>query len=160
MEEDPAAVSKTQRKFPFDNKYEFSQIHFDCLRGRCNFDTTQEMIDEQDIDGRTPLMWSIIGKQKKLAKEIIKRSNRLDCQDRWGQTAIHYAIHREYSDLLDLLVERGADLQIENVLGQSPQQVIEIYKRGRPLRTFSLEKKSIRFSFTRNVKKDRFPNLN
>ena len=94
-------------------------------------------LDIQDNEGKTALIWASIKENFKIVKLLVENGADLDIQDNEGKTALIWAvkkeyleeghfeeeyflkIEKEYLEIVKLLVENGADLDIQDNEGKT-----------------------------------------
>lgn len=88
-------------------------------------------VNQINLNGFTPLIAAtlFLG-QKYIIEALLDRGAHIDWQDRYGNTALHYATQRSKKTLVKLFIERGANTELQNEEGQSPQEIAE--KNGKP----------------------------
>jgi len=78
-------------------------------------------INKQDVLGQTPLHRSAGPGHDEVVKLIINSQDSIvDVQDRYGNTALHYACEEERLITAKLLITAGANLEIENKEEKTP----------------------------------------
>lgn len=79
-------------------------------------------VNEADADGLTPLHMASINKNYDSAKALLEAGAHVDTQDKWGNTPLWRAVFGKDGtvQLIELLIEHGADPTIENGSGNSP----------------------------------------
>ena len=97
-----------------------------------NFSTIDELL-EKDVNinlpynhnGWTPFMW--VCKEHcnpEVIAKFLKHGVKLDRVNKQGQTALHImAAHRSSFDCLALLIDAGADVNAQDVLGNTPLMI-------------------------------------
>jgi len=88
----------------------------------------------QDLRGNTALMGAIFKGELAIARRLLDAPCNPDQRNRAGQTAAMYAALFQHRKLLDALVERGADLRVEDDLGNTAARLAEGEVRGQPSR--------------------------
>ncbi len=88
----------------------------------------------QDKRGNTALMGAIFKGELKIAQRLLATDCNPDQRNGAGQTAAMYAALFQHRKLLDALVERGADLRVEDDLGNTAARLAEGEVRGQPSR--------------------------
>lgn len=77
-----------------------------------------------DIDpkgwGRRPIHGATISGHYKIVKFYIDNGADVNIQTRYGDTALHFAIHHNRSVILKMLLEAGADPTIQNNVQKTP----------------------------------------
>ena len=82
-------------------------------------------LDLQDIDGYTSLMHAIIDRHANdIVIAIINKGVNLDLQDIDGYTALSRALTRNNIELVNILLEAGANSTIQDNYGNSPADVL------------------------------------
>jgi ankyrin repeat protein len=86
-------------------------------------------LDEQDESGRTALMYAVDHMTKHHVVTLLNHGAGLSLQDQHGDTALHKACQfMEYGsyprrDIVEVLLEAGADVNVKNSDGQTPGAV-------------------------------------
>ena len=113
-------------------------------------------IDAYDCDKRTLLINSVAKGNIKITKFALEMGANVDFQDSTGYTSLHYCALNKYSDLTDLLLEHGADVNITDEHGNPPiwtaifnsksnfTIVHKLYKAGADIETKNIHDKSPR----------------
>lgn len=95
----------------------------DIISGRMpDFDAylrTGESLEDIDEYGFTPLIESAITGQLKIAEELLRRRVAIDAKDVCGRTALHWSIDEQHIELMQLLLNHGADPNAYNSSGLS-----------------------------------------
>lgn len=71
-------------------------------------------INKTNEEGYTYLMLGIMGKFDKLTKEMIKNVSDINFRGPVGETALHHAAHFSDEEIIDLMLERGADPSLKD----------------------------------------------
>jgi ankyrin repeat protein len=108
-----------------------TSLHQTAVRG--SQDRVRQTIDEgydvneTDADGLTPLHMAAINKNYNAAKALLEAGAHVDVQDKWGNTPLWRAVFGTDStvDLVELLVDHGADPAVENNSGNSPLKLAQ-----------------------------------
>jgi len=86
--------------------------------------------DMQELCGYTPLHLVFVSNQyqdlasrKKVATLLLKSGANPNIQDIFGHTPLHWAMRFNDPDLIMLLIEHGADLDIQNFRGEKPSDI-------------------------------------
>lgn len=67
-----------------------------------------------DYRGRTPIHLSTINGNLPIVTFLIERGDvNLDAMDREGKTALYYACVRKYPKIVDMLIKKGASVQVK-----------------------------------------------
>ncbi|KAI1362879.1 ankyrin repeat-containing domain protein [Xylaria arbuscula] len=74
-------------------------------------------IDQEDEFGRTPLIYATMHGSMIISR-ILARKPKIDVQDRWGKTALTYAVNRDYGLLVSMLIASHADPLIQDIRGR------------------------------------------
>lgn len=78
---------------------------------------SKNAIDDIGIQGKTPLMQSLIFNQEDLALELINKGANFKLVDDRGLSAAHYASANDRMKALELLKEKGADFNLKSKEG-------------------------------------------
>ncbi|MEM0914094.1 MAG: ankyrin repeat domain-containing protein [Planctomycetota bacterium] len=73
-----------------------------------------------DPDAGLPLIQAALWGDDALVTELLDAGADIDAQDINGNTPLHYAILGQHTSTANLLTQRGADVAITNVRGQTP----------------------------------------
>lgn len=99
--------------------------------------TLSQMLDSgydpnvQDENGRTALMVAVIKKNIEIAKLLIQHGADLNKQDDIAElSALHFAVQSNSYELTKLLLENQAEVEIEDVNGNTPLSDAVFYSRG------------------------------
>lgn len=121
MIEECAAIRDVRRKKKLDSDL----IEYASGMGRKD-KSVQYFIDQganvnakREIDGQTPLMMAVYGKNYGNAKILLDAGASINEQNDKGFSAIMYAVDVNDESILRLLVECGADLELKNNEGQT-----------------------------------------
>ena len=117
-------------------------LHQAAVRG--TRESVQETIDEgfdvneADADGLTPLHMASINKNYNTAKALLEAGAHVDTQDRWGNTPLWRAVFGKDGtvELIELLIDHGADPAIENESGNSPMNLARRLQKSDYLAVF------------------------
>lgn len=85
-------------------------------------------LNKQDFQGLTALHIAVENDCTEIVFLLLKdRRISIDIQDNWGNTPLWRAVHNnpENRDIIDALVSKGANLNIENNYGVSPLQIMK-----------------------------------
>ncbi len=81
-------------------------------------------IDARTKEGLTPLLMAIgNGRGPDAARALIRRGADVNAAARGGMTALHLAIAENDVELVDLLIERGADVRTRDGKGRAPEEI-------------------------------------
>lgn len=86
---------------------------------------SNDTINAATITGDTPLHYAAQTKcPKRIIQKLIEHStlistNTIDTKNKAGETALYIALKNEYYDMVDLLIEKGADETIKNDKGET-----------------------------------------
>lgn len=78
--------------------------------------------DIQCFNGMTPLHMVIknpCSDTLEVIRTLLNAGANIDATDEWGKTPLHYAINSSYSTIVEVLIDAGANIQIE-YLGSTP----------------------------------------
>lgn len=70
----------------------------------------QHGVDHADSNGRTPLMYAILGNQLKTCELLLKLKADVNAVDITGQSGLLWAASKGHADILKLLLKNGADV--------------------------------------------------
>ena len=87
----------------------------------------QADLNNQDKRGKTPLHFASIHSQFLIAKMLIQYGAKLDVKDENGNTPLSDAVFYSHGleDIILLLKEKGADINLKNNYGVSPKELAE-----------------------------------
>lgn len=90
-------------------------------------------INYREYHGRSPLMYAILYKEKKVARILIDNGADLNFRDHFGEPALNLAFGRGVTDLVEFLIQRGADLNVRyfNRNGFGPTILMKAIIRGK-----------------------------
>ena len=83
-------------------------------------------ITSRDNDGRTPLSWAAeygIDNDIQLLSAIKSRQGDIDTTDNRGWTPLHWAAKNGHQDVVDWLLEAGANARLKDKSGRTPQML-------------------------------------
>ncbi len=92
---------------------------------------TPEIINFSVRDGRTLLMSSIVKDNLALTQELIHLGADVNLQDKQGWTALHFAAQFYLPQHVLMLLEHGAQLDLQDVYGNSPLWRAAFESKGR-----------------------------
>jgi ankyrin repeat protein len=96
-------------------------IHYSCRRGAASQLITllEAGVDWnlKDNSSSTPLHYSVCSRSKPCVEKLISKKANLDAQDRHGDIPLHLAVNFGLPELVNLLLQNGADLHIKNGKG-------------------------------------------
>jgi len=97
--------------------------HTDLLKWLTSLDTP---VDKPDVYRFTPLMRAADNGHY-LAAKLLLDSNEVNINagDEWQNTALHFVVANKNSELLELLLQRGADIQKANRDGITPASMMD-----------------------------------
>jgi uncharacterized protein len=75
------------------------------VRGGCD-------LNVQDSEGNTPLIWAIKKKRYMMARYLATHTSNLALADNHGKTAWYYAIRGGHHDVIQILIDRGSDIDL------------------------------------------------
>eukprot|EP00039_Didymoeca_costata_P025858 m.14420 g.14420 ORF g.14420 m.14420 type:complete len:212 (+) comp5090_c0_seq1:114-749(+) len=74
-----------------------------------------------DKSGSTPLHWAARGGHVDCVREILKVANvQVDVQNKLGDTPLHGAAWKGQSEIISMILEKGANRRVENKDGEKP----------------------------------------
>ncbi len=82
-------------------------------------------IHQCDSQGGNALLWAVEGKVTNIIREILELKPNLDHQNMNGLTALHLAVIRKNVEIVNLLIQNGANLKIADNFGRKPIQLAE-----------------------------------
>lgn len=84
-------------------------------------------LNQQTKENATPLHYAAHHMQLEIARKIIKKGANVNLVDKHGNTPLWYAIHfaRDNYDMVELLVNAGADTSIVNNVGKTVFTIAE-----------------------------------
>lgn len=89
-----------------------SYIENDDLVGLRNFiDSRQNLVDDKDENGTTPLMLAASKGLLAIVKELLNHGADVNAQDLDNWTALLCATKAGYLEIVEILVENGADIE-------------------------------------------------
>lgn len=79
-------------------------------------------INKVDAKGRTPLYWAALQGSRSVAEYLISRGAQIEKGADWkdDDTPLHVASGKGYTDVVALLLDKGANVNKENRVGQTP----------------------------------------
>jgi ankyrin repeat protein len=82
---------------------------------------TPGSINHKNEKGFSPLQFSLLKKQPKIAEMLLEKGAELNFQNPVnGLAPLHFAVGNDYSDLVNLLLDKGADVNIKSKEGLTP----------------------------------------
>lgn len=101
-------------------------LHLSIANGFVNstiaiYDANNELVNQQDSFGKTPLMYAAEGGYVNILKVILSDKSliNISCNDGW--TALMYATHKGALDIMSLLIAHRAELEcLDNSFQQTP----------------------------------------
>lgn len=98
-----------------EESHQFSPLHIACY-----FENTKgiefliqicpDLLEEKDVYGATPLLFSINTKKTKSIHDLIKCGANVQAADLKYQTPLHYAVANGHVEVVELLLKKGADV--------------------------------------------------
>ncbi|XP_029654258.2 ankyrin repeat domain-containing protein 2-like [Octopus sinensis] len=74
-----------------------------------------------DGSGTTPLMWACVrGTDRRIIEILIEEGGDVRSKDRWGQTALHWAVSRNHLHAVEILLSRGSEVNPRDDYGRTP----------------------------------------
>ncbi|XP_064601004.1 ankyrin-3-like [Liolophura sinensis] len=78
------------------------------------------ILEQQDVDGLTPLGHSILGRQLGAVKKLVKMGSNVNAQDKLGRTAVAIAAYQGWYEGVVYLLRHGAKFSLCDKSGRSP----------------------------------------
>ncbi|WP_156874793.1 ankyrin repeat domain-containing protein [Thermodesulfobacterium hveragerdense] len=75
-------------------------------------------------------------------KEYILKQQDLTIRDKYGDTLLHYAVRKNYKEIIKLLLEKGMDINIPNNRGETPLHNAILYARDITTISFLIQNKA------------------
>ena len=103
-----------------------NSLLFDAIQKNNIYDVRHVLQAGADINARwwlhdlTPLMISITKKYFELAKILIEKGADVNLQTYHGNTALHYVVHHKNNDIINILLNKGAKKDIQNISRHTP----------------------------------------
>jgi len=72
-----------------------------------------------NMDGETPLMWASGYGNRSIVTELLKKTKNINQTDTKGETALSHAALNSQAEIVQLLLDAGADVSIRNKDGQT-----------------------------------------
>ena len=97
---------------------------------RDNFDVLELLLEAggkvnmETRDGRIPLHYA---KDRRVAELLLDKGSHLHKEDVLRYTPLHYATSAGHTDVVEFLLERGADPNRPNRMGETPLHIISFY---------------------------------
>jgi len=114
-------IKKFEHNIPNMSDYEedlFDEIHFGYYNQVVDLIKNKKVnINCQDDNNWSPLIKAVIANRLKIAKFLIKNGANINYICRTGKTAIVMAAESNLHDMIDLLIEAGADLYVKDNYG-------------------------------------------
>jgi len=89
------------------------------------FPNADKMIDAQDAEGWTPLMWAAATGQAQIAQTLLGRGAKTDVQGKKGETALMCAAEACDEKILLLLIHAGAKADLKNNAGETVRDILQ-----------------------------------
>ena len=111
------------------NSYGKGLLHISAAEGY--FEMTNALIETRpdidlnllDNDLKTPLHLACQNKQAKISQILLSHQINLDQEDIFGNTALHYAFISNNSQIIEQLLEKGANKLKKNIKGELPEDL-------------------------------------
>jgi ankyrin repeat protein len=106
-------------------------------------------------NGRAPLHTAALmkrGKDSKMIVLLLSHGAKVNLQDSSGRTALHFACARRRDPLVKLLLDSGADIDIENEYHQTPAELVK-HRETHPCMTELILRKHALITFRRSTHK-------
>lgn len=87
--------------------------------------------NEQDGEGRTPLIHAAIDNRLEAAKALVEAGASVDVQDNLGNSALHYAAQEHHAEIASLLIQHRAKVDVQDRHGNTPLWRAVFNSRGR-----------------------------
>lgn len=101
-------------------------------------------VDEEDINGWTPLMWAIQNDSAQVVAALIGTGRiQIDQKDNGGRTALAWAVSYGHSGVVQVLLRAGADLDAQSKTGETPISICQSYGRTELLKTLLAHKERL-----------------
>lgn len=102
-----------------------SLIHFLALSGlkapfQRMIDSPRASLEVWDREGRTPLMYAILGFAVEIAMDLILAMVDVNAQDIYGNTALHFASFGGEEHVVEALLQAGASVNLQRIGGATP----------------------------------------
>jgi len=91
-------------------------------------------VNSQDVDGKTPLMWAAERGLMATLMEILRckphalrtggRNADPNMQDKQGSTAMHLAAMAGFKDIVELMANKGANMELRDNTGRTPLECL------------------------------------
>jgi len=102
--------------------------HTDCVRALIKYRCGDE--NEEDVSGWTPLAWALDRQSPPTVGALLAgREVKLDHQDQSKKTALIWAAEYGYYDVVEMLLQQGADSRITSTNGRTALDMAELYGR-------------------------------
>ncbi|WP_022854953.1 ankyrin repeat domain-containing protein [Thermodesulfobacterium thermophilum] len=75
-------------------------------------------------------------------KEYILKQEDLNIRDKYGDTLLHYAVRKNYKEIIRLLLEKGIDINTPNNIGETPLHQAILYARDITTISFLIQNKA------------------
>jgi ankyrin repeat protein len=85
------------------------------MAARFGENTTGKLLLDEGAEIGNYRYHAVCAKKKTIAEKLIERNAILNCSDDCEITSLHCAVNKGEKEILTLLLERGADTNIENV---------------------------------------------
>ncbi|EDR26019.1 hypothetical protein, conserved [Entamoeba dispar SAW760] len=116
------------------NKDDNTPLHYFCLNfsnPNCEeafslFQQRSANMNAKNKIGETPLHKAVFNKCIRLilVELLLKAGAEVDARTKNGSTAMHYAMYMERTDLISILLENNASLEIKNEKGETPLSIV------------------------------------
>lgn len=105
---------------------------------RGKIEQAMEIIDKQDENGRTPLLFALETRRFDFSKELIESGADLDAATPEGLTPMHLAAINGYGDLFEIMIENGADVNVPDKNGHTPLWHAKKAKKDKVIKVLKL----------------------
>lgn len=92
-------------------------------------DAVKKLLKAQNHHGHTPLIEACERNKSNLARALIRLGSDVNAVDRYGNTALHWAVNYEMVEVVKILIEKGAKVDAKNNDRYTPLQWVR-YSNG------------------------------
>ena len=94
-----------------------------------NLNIASELVNKDDNDGNTPLLWASTDGHLQMAKLLITNGAEVDKASNYGDTPLIAASYHGHLEVVKLLIEHQADVHLKDIDGDTALD--EARERGR-----------------------------